>query len=80
MQTQTETIFPPCYLLHPQEDIVKEPPSYVKHLIHTYFEEIFTDIFQGEYWSCRYFSLLYNKYRKPILPIAVYSYNEKREG
>lgn len=25
-----------------------------------------------------YFSLLYNKYRKPILPIAVFSYDEKR--
>jgi len=25
-----------------------------------------------------YFSLLYNKYQKPILPIAVFSYNEKR--
>ncbi|WP_342746749.1 hypothetical protein [Virgibacillus phasianinus] len=24
-----------------------------------------------------YFSLLYNKYRKPILPIAVFSYDEK---
>src|SRR5690625_2666887 len=27
-----------------------------------------------------YFSLLYNRYRKPILPIAVYSYDEKRIG
>ncbi|ASN04219.1 RpnC/YadD family protein [Virgibacillus necropolis] len=26
----------------------------------------------------QYFSLLYNKYRKPILPIAVFSYDEKR--
>lgn len=25
-----------------------------------------------------YFSMLYNKYRKPILPIAIFSYNEKR--
>ncbi|WP_346729051.1 Rpn family recombination-promoting nuclease/putative transposase [Lederbergia citrea] len=25
-----------------------------------------------------YFSLLYNKYRKPILPIAIFSYNENR--
>lgn len=25
-----------------------------------------------------YFSLLYNKYRKPIIPIAVFSYNENR--
>ncbi|MEC5423419.1 Rpn family recombination-promoting nuclease/putative transposase [Virgibacillus sp. C22-A2] len=25
-----------------------------------------------------YFSLLYNKYRKPILPIAIFSYDEKR--
>ncbi|GAA0615610.1 hypothetical protein GCM10009001_36060 [Virgibacillus siamensis] len=26
-----------------------------------------------------YFSLLYNKYRKPIVPIAVYTYEENRE-
>ncbi|WP_404452243.1 Rpn family recombination-promoting nuclease/putative transposase [Virgibacillus necropolis] len=26
----------------------------------------------------QYFSLLYNKYRKPILPIAIFSYNEHR--
>lgn len=25
-----------------------------------------------------YFSLLYNKYRRPIIPIAVFSYDEKR--
>src|SRR5690625_4618077 len=25
-----------------------------------------------------YFSLLYNKYRKPIIPIAVFSYDERR--
>src|SRR5699024_10656908 len=28
----------------------------------------------------QYYTLLYNKYGKPILPIAVYSYDEKREG
>ena len=27
----------------------------------------------------QYFSLLYNKYRKPILPIAIFSYNENRK-
>lgn len=27
-----------------------------------------------------YFSLIYNRYRKPILPIALYSYNQKRAG
>ena len=27
-----------------------------------------------------YYNLLYNRYRKPILPIAVYSYGEKRLG
>lgn len=26
-----------------------------------------------------YFSMLYNKYRKPILPIAIFSYDEKRK-
>ncbi|MEH7111674.1 hypothetical protein V7124_04730 [Neobacillus niacini] len=25
-----------------------------------------------------YFSQLYNKYRKPILPIAIFSYDQKR--
>jgi|SRR5690625_94416 len=28
----------------------------------------------------QYYTLLYNRYRKPILPIAVYSYDEKRDG
>ncbi len=28
----------------------------------------------------QYYTLLYNRYRKPILPIAVYSYDDKRKG
>lgn len=42
-----------------------EPQSYVQREFH---ERMF-----------RYFSLLYNKYRKPIVPIAVFSYKENWE-
>ena len=42
-----------------------EPQSYVQ-----------TDFHERMY---HYFSLLYNKYRKPIVPIAVFSYKEKWE-
>lgn len=42
-----------------------EPQSYVQKDFH---ERMF-----------RYFSLLYNKYRKPIIPIAVFSYKENWE-
>lgn len=41
-----------------------EPQSYVENDFH---ERMY-----------HYFSLLYNKYQKPILPIAVFSYDEKR--
>lgn len=42
-----------------------EPQSYVQ-----------TDFHERMY---HYYSLLYNKYRKPIIPIAVFSYDEKRD-
>lgn len=45
-------------------------------IIHVEPQASYQDFFHERMYQ--YFSMLYNKYRKPILPIAVFSYEEKR--